>query len=118
MQILIKNISKYLLFAVLSCSFIIAMNSSIPDISSLSDDDNSASIENISDTAAPAISNKTQATNPAPVIAKKDSIWYHMSQEFKLDDNTQSAAVRREIHRLTSDPSELYRILNAAAPDR
>ncbi|OGT58946.1 MAG: hypothetical protein A3F14_00495 [Gammaproteobacteria bacterium RIFCSPHIGHO2_12_FULL_43_28] len=125
MQIKIKNISKYLIFAVLSCSFIIAMNSGIPDISNLSsaidaDDSNSASaIENIANVETIA-NNAEQANgaNPpvAPTVAKRDSIWYQMGKEFQLDHNAQSEAVRREIRRLVSDQTELYRVLNAAAP--
>lgn len=102
---LIINISKYLLFAVLSCSLLLAWDFTNVELTGI---DAATYIgENFS--AKPAAFTRAGSV---PV----DSIWTTMSREFKLDHQADSAQVRAEIRKLLAEQGKLYHILKAAAP--
>ncbi|MEO8402404.1 MAG: transglycosylase SLT domain-containing protein [Gammaproteobacteria bacterium] len=91
MQYLI-NQSKYLIYAVLSCSLIIALYSNNFEVSGLV---------------------PTTAIEESDSV---DSVWASMGQELKLDHQVQSARVQAEIRQLLADKEKLHSILVAAAP--
>jgi len=104
MQVL-TNLSKYVLLAVLSCSFLIIWHGGNTDIT------DSGPI--ITETATRA----NNANDNRPVVAKpENSIWATLRREFILDHRTQSAQVQAEIRKLLADQGKLYSILKAAGP--
>jgi membrane-bound lytic murein transglycosylase D len=93
---LIINVSKIIILAFLSCILLVAWNENHPIVIELP---------------------ITEVTRPASVIRKPvDTIWHHMRQEFKLNNNLQSIPVKREIRKLLADQNKLYNILKAAGP--
>lgn len=92
---LILNISKYVLFTLLSCSLLLVWD-----------------FTNIEVKAAEA----TYTTSEAPDTKPVNSIWTSMSQEFTLDHQAESAQVRAEIRKLLAEREKFYSILKSAAP--
>jgi membrane-bound lytic murein transglycosylase D len=90
----ILNISKYVLFAVLSCSLLLAWDFTNMEVAGIN---TPYSVTSFS--AKPA-----------------DTIWTSMSREFSLDHQAESARVRAEIRKLLADEGRLYHILQAATP--
>lgn len=96
MQIL-TNISKYLVFVLLSCSLVMVWDGANNDISDWH-------------------FSTPQAASTEPTTVKNDSIWNTMRDEFQLDHQAQSARVQAEIRKLLADQDKLNQILQAAAP--
>lgn len=94
---LLQNISKYLVFVLLSCSLVMVWDGANNDIS----DWHFSTPE------------ETSTENNA---AKSDTIWDTMRNEFQLDHQTQSARVQAEIRKLLADQDKLNQILQAATP--
>lgn len=90
---LILNVSKYILFAVLSCSLLLAWD-----------------FTNIEITGVGVLNPVTSFAKPA------DTIWTSMSREFSLDHQAESVRVRAEIRKLLADQDRLNHILKAATP--
>lgn len=109
MQIITKNVSKFIVIAVMVFSLLIAWDSSNTDILGW-------------ETLTPALPTRN-STNPINTTAigynsieSVDSIWNNMSQALNMNHHTQSAQVQREIKRLIADQGKLYHILTAATP--
>lgn len=94
---LITNVSKILIFVLLSCSLLVVLRTSNDfnitpssfanaDMSEMADADDSS------------------------------AIWDSISDQFQLDHKTQNAQVQAEIRELLADHQKLYHILQAAAP--
>lgn len=92
MQIL-SSLSKYFLFAVLSCSLLISWN--------VIDSDS-------------GFFNTTGGLSETGVSS--NTIWYSMAQSFQLDHQTNTAQVQKEIHVLLADHDKFAQILQQAAP--
>ena len=97
MQIL-NNISKYLVFVLLSCSLVMVWDGANNDISDWH------------------FSTPQQTSTELAAAKSSASIWDSMRNEFKLDHKTQSARVQAEIRKLLADQEKLNQILQAAAP--
>ncbi len=83
--------SKYVLFAVLSCSLIIALygtNFQVTDV----------------------------VPNVVYIQPPVENIWSSMGHDLKLDHKVQTSQVQAEIRKLLADRAKLYSILQAAAP--
>ncbi len=94
---LLNNISKYLVFVLLSCSLVMVWDGANNDISDWH-------------------FSTPQETSTEITPAKSDSIWNTMRDEFQLDHQTQSARVQAEIRKLLADQDKLNQILQAATP--
>jgi membrane-bound lytic murein transglycosylase D len=92
---MITNLSKYLLLAVLSSTFLITWNSI-----------------KTTDAFAPSLGSISGLYSPAQV----NSIWRNLSSEFQLDHKAQSKQVQAEIHKLLADQKGFNDILKAATP--
>ncbi len=92
MQIL-TNLTKYLLFIVLSCSLLFTWNTDIPNLSLLATPDYDASS-----------------------VSPNASIWSMMSRDFELDHKANYKQVQAEIRKLLADQDKLQSILKAAQP--
>lgn len=90
----ILNVSKHILFAVLSCSLLLVWNFNNMEITGIG----------------------TPLTETGFEAKPIDSIWTSMSREFSLDHEVDSARVRAEIRKLLADQGRLNHILNAATP--
>lgn len=93
MQLLL-NLSKYLMFVILSFSLIFVWdggNTKILDV-------------------APINTDESTAAKP------DDSFWSSLGDELLLDHKAQSSQVQAEIRKLLADQSKLYQILKAAGP--
>lgn len=99
---LITNLSKYLIFALLSCSLVLITTWK---------DENVDQVDYFSAPYTPSID---------PIVLtpahSDNTIWSSIRSEFKLDHQAQTAQVQAEIHKLLADQNKLYSILKAAAP--
>src|SRR3990167_3728561 len=93
MQLILSNISKWLLLLVLSCVLVLAWR-------------------NGGDAMLPSL----DASNTSSRVQSEDSIWHSISSEFELDHKTQTPSVQAEIRRLVADQDKFYQILKAASP--
>ncbi len=106
MQIITKNLPKFIVVAIMMCSLLITWESSNTDILGW---ETSAP----SSTSTASTRNTDDSYNSVEAV---DSIWNNMSQSLNLNHHTQSAQVQREIKRLIADQGRLYHILTAATP--
>jgi membrane-bound lytic murein transglycosylase D len=89
---LLTNISKYLILALLTCSFLIVWrDGSIPEIGRYS---------------------ATEEVSSKPI----ESVWDSLSRELNLDHKAQSVQVKAEIRKLLADQDKFYQILDQAGP--
>lgn len=121
---------KFAIFAVLSCSLLIALSSGNLNrdrtismhkmVQATSSNSMWISLDSLMpryDAVPKRVSPKTQPMNPvAEEDSASDSLWEDMSDELNLDHKTNSAAVRKEINKLLADQGKLYSILKAAGP--
>ena len=92
---LIFNISKYILFALLSFSLLVTL-----DVNNLQ-----AVGVDLTNSELNIFASPTDST-----------IWATMSREFSLDHHAESKEVRAEIRKLLADHDHLLQILQAATP--
>ena len=95
MQLILTNISKWLLLLVLSLVLVIAWREGGDII---------------------LVSPRLDSTNTSSRVQSEDSIWQSISSEFQLDHKTQTPSVQAEIRRLVADQDKFYQILKAASP--
>lgn len=103
MQLLTSR-SKYLFFAVLSCSLWLAWSSNVSEVGQVV---STTSVK----TAKGQPANATDSSNQSV-----DYVWDSIRQELMLNHQTESAQVRAEIRKLLADQEKLYSILKAAGP--
>lgn len=90
---LLSSISKYLILALLTCSFLIVWrDGGIPELGDYYGTQESVSVK--------------------PV----ESVWDSLSRELNLDHKAQSVQVKAEIRKLLADQDKFYQILDAAGP--
>ena len=90
----ITTTSKFLLFVVFSCAFLVTWN---------------CVDTNITGWSATVIGERSSAR-------ESDSIWANMSSELRMDHRVQTAQVRSEIRKILADQNKLNDILKAAGP--
>ena len=121
MQLLI-NRSKFLIFAVLSCSLLIGMladNFQVKDFGYLNTDEISSirPVDYVWNSMRRQLQLVPESTSPFALdTSTGGSVWNELSDEFKLDHKADSARVQAEIRKLLADPNQLYNILKAAEP--
>lgn len=90
---LITNISKYLILALLACTFLLTWpNGSIPEIG--------------------RYGTAEESSGPR----SNESVWDSLSRELNLDHKAQSVQVKAEIRKLLADQDKFYQILDQAGP--
>ena len=93
MQKILSSLSKYFIWAVLSCSLLITWN--------------------VVQTDAGIFSEVGGMTTDG---ATTNTIWYSIAQNFQIDHQTDSAQVQKEIQYLVKNQDQFYQILQAAGP--
>jgi membrane-bound lytic murein transglycosylase D len=107
MQLLL-NVSKFLVFALLSWSLLITWNNR--HFTFIDFDFNYYNpVEN-------KIENEIEVKKDVVTNPSVGSIWNTISNEFQLDHKAQSTRVKKEIRKLLADQDNLYKILKAAGP--
>lgn len=100
---LVQNISKYILFVVLSWLLFVTWHNREP------------SVADLAPIFGPIVEPIVASTKPTTPVSNS-SIWSTISGDFKLDHRAQTSQVKAEIRKLLADQAKFNQILKSATP--
>lgn len=113
---LVLNLSKFIVFAVLSWFILITWYGKQTVVTDLNPAEIVVPAE-VKIEKSESTNNSIRAVESAvESIESIESIWNSLSSEFKLDHRTQSTQVKAEIRKLLADQEKFHQILKAASP--